>query len=307
MLNLIENALRHTPAGHPRPRRVDARRTATRADRRGRRPGHPAGAARAACSSASCAAAATAAAARASGLAIVRAVAESHGGTVALERPPTGPGTRFVIRIPRAVDAAPRATRRAGREPVGLRPRRRPAAPSGGAAAGRRRTPRGRRAAPAGAGRSRGPRRCAARASERSTAPRMSSTSSSACSMNGTPRKITSGGATDSPVCSETVATTMKMPSADSIRRSRSATSAGSPMSTPSTKIIPDCSGSPNRAPRGVDLERQPVLAAEHVVGIDPDRLGELRRAAGSACGRRGWASRSAAWTRLSISLSSSA
>jgi signal transduction histidine kinase len=36
------------------------------------------------------------------GLAIVRAVAESHGGTVALERPttPTGRGTRFVIRIP---------------------------------------------------------------------------------------------------------------------------------------------------------------------------------------------------------------
>ena len=90
----------------------------------------------------------------------------------------------------------------------------------------------------------------AARASERSTSSRMSSISSSACSMNGTPRKITSGGATDSPVCSETVATTMKIPSADSIRRSRSATSAGSPMSTPSTKIIPDCSGSPNRAPR---------------------------------------------------------
>jgi signal transduction histidine kinase len=36
------------------------------------------------------------------GLAIVRAVAESHGGTVALERPTTstGRGTRFVIRIP---------------------------------------------------------------------------------------------------------------------------------------------------------------------------------------------------------------
>ena len=25
-----------------------------------------------------------------------------------------------------------------------------------------------------------------------------------------------------------------------------------------------------------VDLERQPVLAAEHVVGVDPDRVGEL-------------------------------
>jgi two-component system OmpR family sensor kinase len=34
------------------------------------------------------------------GLAIVRAVAESHGGTVALEHPEIGHGTRFVIRIP---------------------------------------------------------------------------------------------------------------------------------------------------------------------------------------------------------------
>jgi len=35
------------------------------------------------------------------GLAIVRAVAESHGGTVTLQRPATGTGTRFVIQIPR--------------------------------------------------------------------------------------------------------------------------------------------------------------------------------------------------------------
>ena len=34
------------------------------------------------------------------GLAIVRAVAESHRGTVALERPASGTGTRFVIRLP---------------------------------------------------------------------------------------------------------------------------------------------------------------------------------------------------------------
>jgi two-component system, OmpR family, sensor kinase len=34
------------------------------------------------------------------GLAIVRAVAESHGGSVSLERPDVGTGTRFVIRIP---------------------------------------------------------------------------------------------------------------------------------------------------------------------------------------------------------------
>jgi signal transduction histidine kinase len=36
------------------------------------------------------------------GLAIVRAVAESHNGTVALEQPPAGRGTRFVIRLPAA-------------------------------------------------------------------------------------------------------------------------------------------------------------------------------------------------------------
>jgi signal transduction histidine kinase len=34
------------------------------------------------------------------GLAIVRAVAESHGGTAAFERPEHGTGARFVIRIP---------------------------------------------------------------------------------------------------------------------------------------------------------------------------------------------------------------
>jgi signal transduction histidine kinase len=34
------------------------------------------------------------------GLSIVRAVAESHGGTVLVERPPEGTGTRFVIRMP---------------------------------------------------------------------------------------------------------------------------------------------------------------------------------------------------------------
>ena len=44
-----------------------------------------------------------------------------------------------------------------------------------------------------------------------------------------------------------------------------------------------------------VELERQPVLALEDVVGVDAHRLGELRRAGGCACGRRGTASRSAA------------
>jgi two-component system, OmpR family, sensor kinase len=39
------------------------------------------------------------------GLAIVRAVAESHGGTVTLEEPEFGTGARFVIKIPREGDA----------------------------------------------------------------------------------------------------------------------------------------------------------------------------------------------------------
>jgi hypothetical protein len=58
-----------------------------------------------------------------------------------------------------------------------------------------------------------------------------------------------SGSATDEPSCSEIVATTTKMPSALSIRRSRRATSATSPMSTPSTKIMPERSLVPKRAP----------------------------------------------------------
>jgi hypothetical protein len=61
---------------------------------------------------------------------------------------------------------------------------------------------------------------------------------------------MTSGSATDEPSCSEIVATTMKIPSAESMRRSRSATSVGSPMSTPSTKIMPLRSRSAKRAPR---------------------------------------------------------
>jgi signal transduction histidine kinase len=39
------------------------------------------------------------------GLSIVRAVAESHGGSVALEDSPDGRGTRFVVRLP--ADGAP--------------------------------------------------------------------------------------------------------------------------------------------------------------------------------------------------------
>ncbi len=46
------------------------------------------------------------------GLAIVRAVVESHGGTVALERPASGRGAKFVVRIPSLPPATPR-TRKA--------------------------------------------------------------------------------------------------------------------------------------------------------------------------------------------------
>jgi signal transduction histidine kinase len=41
------------------------------------------------------------------GLSIVRAVAESHGGSVRLERPESGRGTRFVIAIPTDAATAP--------------------------------------------------------------------------------------------------------------------------------------------------------------------------------------------------------
>jgi two-component system, OmpR family, sensor kinase len=44
------------------------------------------------------------------GLAIVRAVAQSHGGTVSLERPATGHGARFVVRLPAAPDDRPAAS-----------------------------------------------------------------------------------------------------------------------------------------------------------------------------------------------------
>ncbi|MGI8713427.1 MAG: sensor histidine kinase [Solirubrobacteraceae bacterium] len=50
------------------------------------------------------------------GLAIVRSVAQSHGGTVGVEQPDGSPGTRFVIRIPQAAspDVAPTADVAAG-------------------------------------------------------------------------------------------------------------------------------------------------------------------------------------------------
>jgi signal transduction histidine kinase len=52
------------------------------------------------------------------GLAIVRAVAESHGGEVILARPRHGQGTRFEIRIPQSPGQAimPDATRQSARD-----------------------------------------------------------------------------------------------------------------------------------------------------------------------------------------------
>jgi two-component system, OmpR family, sensor kinase len=56
------------------------------------------------------------------GLAIVRAVAESHGGTVVLGRPEHGTGTRFVIRIPRGALAPAPAELPAGAPGQASRP-----------------------------------------------------------------------------------------------------------------------------------------------------------------------------------------
>ena len=105
-LNLLENALRHTPPGtHVRARTLAGdghavlvveddgpgiapelqRRIFERFVRGGRDGGRGSGL----------------------GLAIVRAVAESHNGTVTLEHSDAGTGTRFVIRIPLEVQPAP--------------------------------------------------------------------------------------------------------------------------------------------------------------------------------------------------------
>ena len=100
--------------------------------------------------------------------------------------------------------------------------------------------------------------------------------SPSASSRNGTPRKITSGAATELPSCSEIVATTMKIPSAESMRRSRSATSADvadlDAVDEDHARLLALAEA---RAAL-VDLERQAVLALEDVLRVDADRLGEL-------------------------------
>ena len=168
-LNLLENAVRHTPPGTHIRARVDAP-TGPPPGRRGRRSRDPAGA-------------------RAPRVRPLRPRRRRRRPRLR-PRPLDRPSGR---RVPRRV-GPPRAPRRAARHAVRdldpdrsrgrsagrrrephwrrtarngppaprrpkLRPRRRPAAPSGGGAAGRRRTPPDRRAAPAGAGRSRARRR----------------------------------------------------------------------------------------------------------------------------------------------------
>ena len=107
-LNLIENALLHTPPGTPVT--VSVRRDGRRRRARGGRPRarRAAPSCASGCSSASLAAAATRAASGGSGLglAIVRAVADAHGGAVEL-RDAEGGGARFVVTLP----AAPRDPR----------------------------------------------------------------------------------------------------------------------------------------------------------------------------------------------------
>ena len=259
-LNLIENAFRHTPARHARARER-ARRVGDRVrlvveddgpgvpeelrdevfERFVRGEGDRGGSV-------------------GLGLSIVRAVARSHGGDVVLEAPAAG---RRALRRDAAGRAAGRWPRRhaelsraGARRAAASRPRRRPAAPSGAAAGGRRRTRRGRRAASAAGGRSRGspPRRRAPASRRRSRGCRRAAPRRPRGT--GTPRKMISGSATEEPSCSEIVATTTKMPSALSMRRSRSATSVGSPMSTPSTKIMPGALG---RAERGARSRRSPA------------------------------------------------
>ena len=99
-LNLVENAIRHTPKGTRHPRHGAAPRTARSCSpcRTTGRASRPSCAIRS--SSASSAARATAARPAGSGLSIVRAVAESHGGSVVLED--VQPGARFVVRLPAA-------------------------------------------------------------------------------------------------------------------------------------------------------------------------------------------------------------
>ena len=110
-LNLIENAIRHTPDGHPTSAPGQRRQRRGRARRAGRRPGRRARAARAHLRALRPRRGRPRLAPAGSGLSIVRAVAESHGGSVVLED--AQPGARFVVRLPGG--RRPGARARAGR------------------------------------------------------------------------------------------------------------------------------------------------------------------------------------------------
>ena len=118
---------------------------------------------------------------------------------------------------------------------------------------------------------------------------------------------MTSGSATDEPSCSEIVATTTKMPSADEhaavAQRDVGRVADVDAVDEDHPRRARACR-SARRLPSS--SSGRPFSPLKIVVGVDADRLGELRRAGGCACSRRGTASRSAAASRLSISLSSS-
>ena len=102
VLNLMENALRHTDPGTAVEATVERPQRRGGALGRGRRAGNPARPARAKVFERFFRGSGEHSGSSGLGLSIVRAVADSHGGTVRLEEPLDGRGARFVVRIPAA-------------------------------------------------------------------------------------------------------------------------------------------------------------------------------------------------------------